>query len=841
MRKRIRSYLAIGAGAALAFTGLVPAAVVTQAVAAEPATIEVQRSLLPAGTTFTVTNPGDSGAGTFAEAVDLANLESGPSTIVIAAGVEVTVTQPLTLEQSITIQGSGGRSLINWAPAQDDLGYMFEGDNVTMQVFDVEFKVTKPSMDPMIQLSSTISEYPLIFERVWMTNLSEGGVNIETALGGVLIDQLTVAGSPFGNDYSEGSVFHIMDLHRGLTMKKSSFSETRMAGLLLSSAELTADEQILIIDNHFFDIDAQEVEASGIVFSVESVEADANPTRAAVHIAQNKIDDITGRTTAGIYLGSIDAGVVFDKNTVTNTTIEGQTLSISGVNGAFGDNSVALSMTGNTFNTNTAADGSVIRFDGITGTVLITDTDVIDSVVTEPALNFEGLDHQNGSNALLVKFDGVTVDGVTGYDGNSIDYGVYAQASYGAFEIVNSTVSRVHADTAALSIYENNSSIRVSGSSFLNNAAMGMELEQIVLELGESVIIEGSTFARNIPKAGAYASDLEVSVTGSGEADHQSLVIRNSTFDRQDRPSAALSSVFSTANDAQVLVEHVTMTGGSFVHECSPSGYLTVRNSAIANVEVPGLDPAVCTVSGANNTAAALNELDSARTDVLPVEDWKLGALANNGGPTQTLMPAEDSPLIDSAAASNVLVDQRGVSRPQGAAPDRGAVEREVDVPVEENTIVMGPDVTVQAGKPAVLTVKRLGDGVGAATAVIELQDGTAKDGDDYFADRFEVNWADGDTADKTIQIETIKNKAGSRAFTATITEVTGAGVGARDTATVTITNDAVVPVKPVDPTKPLVNTGGESPWPLWALGGVLIAAGALALRAMLRGSAHAE
>lgn len=840
MRKRIRSYLAIGAGAALAFTGLVPAAVVTQAVAAEPATIEVQRSLLPAGTTFTVTNPGDSGAGSFAEAVDLANLESGPSTIVIAAGVEVTVTQPLTLEQSITIQGSGGRSLINWAPAQDDLGYMIEGDNVTMQVFDVEFKVTKPSMDPMIQLSSTIAEYPLIFERVWMSNLSEGGVNIETALGGVLIDQLTVAGSPFGNDYSEGSVFNIMDLHRGLTMKKSSFSETRMAGLLLSSAELAADEQILIIDNSFFDIDAQEVEASGIVLSIDSVEAVANPTRAAVHIEQNEFEDITGRTIAGVYLSSVDAGVVFAKNTVTNTNIEGQTLSISGVNGAFGDNSVAVSVVGNTFKTNTAAEGSVMEFDGITGTVLIADTDVVDSVVSEKAIMIEGLDHQDGPNALLMRFDGVTVDGVTGYDGEPIDYGVYAQSNYGAFEVVNSTVSRVNADLAALSIFDNNSSIRVSGSSFLDNETMGLHLEDIVLSDGESVTIEGSTFARNVPKAGANASDLEVSVTGSGVADQQSLVIRNSTFDRQDRPSAALPTVFGMTNDALALVEHVTMTGGSYVHECSPSGYLTVRNSAIAEVSLPGADPVVCTVTGENNTVAALGELDAASADVLPVEDWKLGALANNGGPTQTLMPAEDSPLIDSAAASNVLVDQRGVSRPQGAAPDRGAVEREVAAPVAD-TIVMGPDVTVQAGKPAVLTVQRQGDGVGAVTAVIELQDGTAKDGDDYFADRFEVNWADGDTADKTIQIETIKNKAGSRAFTATITSVTGADLGARDTATVTITNDAVVPVKPVDPTKPLVNTGGESPWPLWALGGVLIAAGALALRAKLRGSAHAE
>jgi hypothetical protein len=55
--------------------------------------------------------------------------------------------------------------------------------------------------------------------------------------------------------------------------------------------------------------------------------------------------------------------------------------------------------------------------------------------------------------------------------------------------------------------------------------------------------------------------------------------------------------------------------------------------------------------------------------------DPLLAVLADNGGPTMTHLPRRDSPAIDAAAGSAILVDQRGVARPQGPIPDLGAVE----------------------------------------------------------------------------------------------------------------------------------------------------------------------
>lgn len=65
-----------------------------------------------------------------------------------------------------------------------------------------------------------------------------------------------------------------------------------------------------------------------------------------------------------------------------------------------------------------------------------------------------------------------------------------------------------------------------------------------------------------------------------------------------------------------------------------------------------------------------------------------LGALANNGGSTPTLLPQTGSPVIDSGSTGNCLsVDQRGVGRPQdgdgvgGAQCDKGAVEVQLNLP----------------------------------------------------------------------------------------------------------------------------------------------------------------
>ncbi len=66
----------------------------------------------------------------------------------------------------------------------------------------------------------------------------------------------------------------------------------------------------------------------------------------------------------------------------------------------------------------------------------------------------------------------------------------------------------------------------------------------------------------------------------------------------------------------------------------------------------------------------ALNPADLINTDP------RLGPLADNGGPTFTQALLPGSPAIDAGiAVPGVTTDQRGIPRPQGAAPDIGAFE----------------------------------------------------------------------------------------------------------------------------------------------------------------------
>ncbi len=39
------------------------------------------------------------------------------------------------------------------------------------------------------------------------------------------------------------------------------------------------------------------------------------------------------------------------------------------------------------------------------------------------------------------------------------------------------------------------------------------------------------------------------------------------------------------------------------------------------------------------------------------------------------MLPPNNSPVRDAGTASSIAVDQRGVTRPKGSAPDLGAVE----------------------------------------------------------------------------------------------------------------------------------------------------------------------
>jgi uncharacterized protein DUF11 len=92
----------------------------------------------------------------------------------------------------------------------------------------------------------------------------------------------------------------------------------------------------------------------------------------------------------------------------------------------------------------------------------------------------------------------------------------------------------------------------------------------------------------------------------------------------------------------------------------------------------------------------------------------RLGALRGNGGVTETLAPAPDSPVIDAGANSGCpAMDQRGVSRPQDGICDIGAFEQVFSSDVSAS--LSGAPRSVPVGVPFKVTLEVSDSGPDAA------------------------------------------------------------------------------------------------------------------------------
>lgn len=184
-----------------------------------------------------------------------------------------------------------------------------------------------------------------------------------------------------------------------------------------------------------------------------------------------------------------------------------------------------------------------------------------------------------------------------------------------------------------------------------------------------------------------------------------------------------------------------------------------------------------------------------------------LDQLASNGGPTQTRSPQPGSPLIDrpnfNCAQQNLArfgptpqvavpppppVDQRGVSRPQGATCDTGAVEFTPTNPTGKPTITVTavPAIAIEGGADGGFVFHRAGSTAGALSVSIQAG-GTATSGTDYTA-LGNVTMPAGQT-DVFVPVHALADNVADDGETVIAQVVGGANysVGSPSTATVTI------------------------------------------------------
>jgi len=194
------------------------------------------------------------------------------------------------------------------------------------------------------------------------------------------------------------------------------------------------------------------------------------------------------------------------------------------------------------------------------------------------------------------------------------------------------------------------------------------------------LLVHGSLTMTNSTISGNTSSN--AGGVGGAEADGSATVI-NSTISGNSAPTG-----FGGITANTVTLVYATITDNTGVSTANVRAATATFDSFGSVVASPHLGPNcanTATSHGFNleDDAAATCGFSTATADLAPGTNPNVGALANNGGPTQTLLPQAGSPLIDaiptascqSDGATGVTTDQRGVTRPQGPGCDIGAVE----------------------------------------------------------------------------------------------------------------------------------------------------------------------
>ncbi len=223
---------------------------------------------------------------------------------------------------------------------------------------------------------------------------------------------------------------------------------------------------------------------------------------------------------------------------------------------------------------------------------------------------------------------------------------------------------------------ENFGTLTITSSTFTGNQAT-RDGGAIVNGGSGTLTITGSTFSDNQAfQGGAIANFGTLEATSStfsgNQADFGGAIAHSGTV-------TITSSTFST-NLAPTV-------GGTLYHG---SGTVNVVSSLMVDGDCSGTF-----TDGGNNLSFSATGCPGI------VADPQLGPLQNNGGPTDTMLPATDGPAVDAyAAPCATATDQRGIARPQGPLCDIGATEQVGTIALDASATCNGDnlEVTISAG-----------------------------------------------------------------------------------------------------------------------------------------------
>jgi hypothetical protein len=396
------------------------------------------------------------------------------------------------------------------------------------------------------------------------------------------------------------------------------------------------------------------------------------------HAATNTVTDCTGENGPG------------QIGTVLRSASPGDTITFS----CSGSGNIPLTSTLTISTNNLIIDGG--------GTVTLDGQNQVEvlSVTSGVTLTLNALTVANGNSASYYGNGGGIFNSGTlslsnsTLSGNSATFGGGINND-GTVSISNSTLSGNSAPYGGGGIYNDNSgTVSLSNSTLSGNSASNGDAGGIDNYVGGTVTISNSTLSGN-----------STSGVGGGIENYTGGTVSISNSTLSGNSAAGYGGIY---NSGAVTISNSTLSGNS-----APNGYYggifnggTMTSSSSIVADNPGGD---CLQSGTVHDQGY--NLESGTScgftgpGSLQNANPHLLALANNGGPTQTMALQQGSPAIDVIPTSSGLcpaTDQRGVTRPDNGETncDMGAYESNYPPDSDLGLTNLPSNITTNATSP---------------------------------------------------------------------------------------------------------------------------------------------
>ena len=231
-----------------------------------------------------------------------------------------------------------------------------------------------------------------------------------------------------------------------------------------------------------------------------------------------------------------------------------------------------------------------------------------------------------------------------------------------------------------------------TGTQAVGNGQFGIVDDDDKTIIGGQAAGQGNTIDYN-SDGGIYISTSSATVTdctiydngGSGINNQDNLSVYNSTI--TGNTSSSGTGVYTYGGT--LTVDDVTITGNA-AKVAGGGGGIDVKSGTAILTDVIVAQNTGGDIRGTVSSTSSYNLIGNGAgmtgitnsvnnnqigTAAAPINP-ELGTLANNGGNTETLLPANNSPVLNTGIGiSSVSTDQRGGSRPTSGAVDIGAVQ----------------------------------------------------------------------------------------------------------------------------------------------------------------------